>query len=241
MTRKLTAILLAALCCLQATAQIAQPVQTGQTASKEQKVNIARLYEDIEFSAGVMIPVKGKQGDFAMYQLTYGHYFYNGLGFKVGAQYIPELCGSECIMGVPIAFAYRSQLSGYKDALLNGMENMVGTAVFNPQDITDDPRGLLTSFLSGLVSRTEFFVGVTPDCIMGEKDWPQARRFGLTADLGLRLSWRVWRFCLNFTPTFHYRVTNNHGICTSSGWNSSPDFDPSRGFVSLRGGLSFML
>lgn len=238
MTKKLTVILLAALCCLQAPAQIAQ---TEQSVQNKQQVNIARLYKDIEFSAGVMIPVKGNLGSFAMYQLTYGHYYNNGLGFKVGAQYIPEMCDNENIIGVPIAFAYRSQLSGYKDALLNGMENMVGTAVFNPQDITDDPRGLLTSFISGLVSRSEFFVGVTPDFIMGEKDWPQAHRFGLTADLGLRLSWRIWRFCLNFTPAFHYRVTNNHGICTSTGFNSSPSFEPSRGFVSFQGGLSFML
>ena len=237
MTRKILAFLLAALCCLEAAAQIAQTEQLVQT---KQKVNIARLYEDMEFSAGVMIPVKGNQGDFAMYQLTYGHYYYSGLGFRIGAQYIPELCGSECIMGVPIAFAYRTSLSGYKDALLDGMENMVGTAVFHPRDITDDPRGLLTSFLAGLVNRWEFYAGLTPDYIFGEKDWPEARRFGLTADFGIRMSWRIWRFCLNFTPAFHYRVTNNHGIYTSSGYGSSSVFEPSRGFVSFRGGLSYM-
>ena len=238
MTRKILAFLLAALCCLEATAQTIE--DNGITRAK-QKVNISRLYEDIEFSAGVMIPVKGKQGDFAMYQLTYGHYYHNGLGFKIGAQYIPELCGSENIMGVPIAFAYRSPLYGYKDALLNGMESMVGTAVFHPQSVTNDPRGLLASFISGLISRCEFYVGMTPDFIFGGKDWPEAHRFGLTADLGMRLSWRIWRFCLNFTPAFHYRVTNNHGIYTSSGYDAGSYFEPSRGFVSFTGGLSFML
>lgn len=238
MTRKIISILLAALCCLEATAQT---LETDQITQTKQKVDISRLYDDMEFSSGVMIPVKGKQGDFAMFQLTYGHYYYSGLGFKVGAQYVPELCGSKAIMGVPIAFAYRTQLSGYKDALLDGMENMVGTAVFHPQDVTDDPRGLLTSFLSGLVSRWEFYAGVTPDFIFGEKEWSDAHRFGLTADLGMRMSWRIWRFCINFTPAFHYRVTNNHGIYTSSGYGSSSVFEPARGFFSFTGGLSFML
>ena len=239
MTKKLTAILLATLCCLQAPAQTIE--DNGITRAK-QKVNISRLYEDLQFSVGFMAPITQHSSDYAaeaIYELSYGHYNLKGFGFKAGVNYMPEFADCTGIVGVPIAFAYRTNLFGYEDMLINGLEGMVGTAVRNPRATANDPRNLLTSFLTGIVSRYEFFAGVTPDYITGDKDWPDANRFGLTADLGIRFSYRIWRFCLNITPTFHYRFTNN--LCTYRYPGPGYEFQPVRGMFSLSAGLSFML
>ncbi len=239
MIRKTLTLLMAAFCC---TAVSAQTFRSDLTAQEKQKISIARMNEEVEFSVGMIAPLKGNTyGAEIMYELKYGHYNYKGLGFKIAAQYVPELCGSGQVIGVPIAFAYRSNLAGFEDQLLGGLEGMVSSAVFHPEDVANNPRSLIASFISGLVSRYEFFIGVTPDYITGEKEWSDARRFGLTADLGLRFNYRIWRFCLNITPTFHYRFTDNHGIDSSSGYGSVPAMEPSRGFFTLSGGLSFML
>ena len=238
MIRKTISVLLALVCC---TAVSAQTLRSDLTEQERRKADIALLNEEVEFSVGMMGALKSNAyGAEIMYELKYSHYNYKGLGFKIAAQYIPELCGSEQVIGVPIAFAYRSPLAGFEDLLLNGLEGMVSSAVFHPENVADNPQSLIASFISGIVSRYEFFVGVTPDYITGEKEWSDARRFGLTADLGLRLNYRIWRFCLNITPAFHYRFTDNHGLYSFDGYGSSSVFEPSRGFFTFSGGLSFM-
>ncbi len=119
-----------------------------------------------------------------------------------------------------------------------------------------DAGTIFGQFLSGLFNRIEFFAGLTPGYIFGQREEPHGNareehymkinnRFSLAADAGLGLSFRIWRFELSAIPsvryfiTDNYREVNNVSYATPTGTESNFT-DKARSWqFSIQGGLSF--
>lgn len=90
------------------------------------------------------------------------------------------------------------------------------------------------TFLFSFVNRAEFRAGLTPGYIYGDgRTYPSSygvsaggeryfwsgvkgtevsSRFCLTADVGATLSYRIWHFCINLSPEFHYILTDSYRL-----------------------------
>ena len=112
-----------------------------------------------------------------------------------------------------------------------------------------------------LFDRVEFHAGLTPGYVAGksrdmypsyhlgmgywEKTWTEKpSSFSLSADAGLDVCFRIWRFDLKLMPTFHYNITNNYIYHIQEGVRGSDEVlrhtvEPIKWFFTFSGGLSF--
>lgn len=73
------------------------------SATSAQKVHSDN--QDIRFSAGVRIPIENTSAtESEVMSLTYGRYFYNGMGFRTGVQWMFENYDINDYLGVPLYF-----------------------------------------------------------------------------------------------------------------------------------------
>ena len=86
----------------------------------------------------------------------------------------------------------------------------------------------LVTVLMNLFDRIEFHAGLTPGYVAGksrdmypsyhnigmgywEKTWTEKpSSLSLSADAGLNICFRIWRFDLKLMPSFHYNITDNY-------------------------------
>lgn len=180
--------------------------------------------QDIRFSAGVRIPIENTSAmESEVMTLTYGRYNHNGLGFRTGVQWMFENYDINDYLGVPLYFSWRSDKRTFKESVKQGVENAAWGAYHDKFYYNSDPdvQSALGSFFLGLFNRFEFFAGLTPGYVFGhrEKSHGNSReeeymrlnsRFSLSADAGLGLSFRIWRFELSAIPSVHYFITDNY-------------------------------
>lgn len=215
--------------------------------------------DEIFATVGVNVPMyKGMESDVVI-GLHYGHYYPNGVGFRTGFQYIPTVVEIDNNFSVPLAVTYRTG-SRTTSAKLNSAAHGIART-----QMSDEGNALkygLVTFLMNLFDRIEFHAGLTPGYVAGksreiypsyhyrgmdywEKTWTEKpASLSLSADAGLDVSFRIWRFDLKLMPAFHYNLTNNYRYHIQEGTRGSDDVirytvKPIRWFFTFNGGLAF--
>lgn len=209
--------------------------------------------------AGMYTSLNNGSGPDALLGVSYANYSLKGLGFRTGVQYCPEVANVDNWFGLPVSVSWRTPLNGSRRAVQRGLEGLGSYAddIRYGMNSNGNMRDAASSFLINLFSRAEFFAGLTPCWFAGDSEvrdvtyamsgvdvlsyleGPQVNsHFGLTADAGASISFRVWRFCLNLTPAFHYNLVNS--VSDFNSRRSDPT-ENMRWFFSMSFGLSFML
>lgn len=214
---------------------------------------------EIFMTVGADVPMhKGIEGDVTM-GIHYGHYYPNGLGFRAGFQYTPTVADIDNHFGVPLAFTFRTGSRSFSNRLESAAYGSIYSAV---RDGEDGLRGGFFAFLMNMVDRIELHAGLTPGYVSGagreqypsykdyggkywEKTWTEKpRSFSLSADAGMNINFRIWRFDLKIIPAFHYNLTNNYIYHIDKGERGSDriirqETRPIRWFFTINGGLAF--
>ena len=215
--------------------------------------------EEIFATVGVNVPIYKNMESDVVVGLHYGHYYPNGVGFRTGFQYIPTVVDIDNSFSIPLAVTFRTG-SRTKSAKLNSAAH--GIARTQVYDEGDALKYGLATFLMNLFDRIEFHAGLTPGYVAGksretypsyhysglgywEKTWTEKpSSFSLSADAGLDISFRIWRFDLKLMPAFHYNITNNYRYHIQEGVRGSDEVlrttvKPIKWFFTFNGGLAF--
>lgn len=215
--------------------------------------------DEIIATVGVNVPMYKTMESDVIVGLHYGHYYPNGVGFRTGFQYIPTVVEIDNSFSVPLAVTYRTGSRSRSTKLTAAAHGVAGTQVYEEEDIL---KYGLVNFLMNLFDRLEFHAGLTPGYVAGksrdmypsyhnsgmgywEKTWTEKpSSFSLSADAGLGISFRIWRFDLKLMPAFHYNITNNYRYHIQEGVRGSDEVirttvRPIKWFFTFNGGLAF--
>ena len=214
--------------------------------------------DEIFATVGVHVPMyKNMESDMVI-GLHYGHYYPNGVGYRAGFQYIPTVVDIDNSFSIPLAVTYRTGSRTTSAKLNSAAHGVARTQVY---DEGDELKYGLATFLINLFDRIEFHAGLTPGYVAGksrdmypsyrdfgigwEKTWTEKpSSFSLSADAGLDISFRIWRFDLKLMPAFHYNITNNYRYHIQEGIRGSDEVirssvKPIKWFFTFNGGLAF--
>ena len=215
--------------------------------------------DEIFATVGVNVPIYDNMESDVVVGLHYGHYYPNGVGFRAGFQYIPTVVDIDNSFSVPMAITYRTGSRTTSDKLTAAAYGIARIEVYDEDDALKD--GIVT-LLMNLFDRVEFHAGLTPGYVAGksrdmypsyhysgmgywEKTWTEKpSSFSLSADAGLDVCFRIWRFDLKLMPTFHYNITNNYRYHIQERVRGSDEVirytvEPIKWFFTFSGGLSF--
>lgn len=173
-----------------------------------------RLANDIEACIGIQGVPNSNNGVDMRLDLSYGYFFRNGMGFRAGATYTPQMLKVGKAIGAPISFAWRtSDLDrNYDDDQIDYDD--YDSRYMLHQDYPDYVREQMVSgfarFLTHLASSIEVDAGITPGYLSGKR----ADSFYMTGDIGLKTSWRIWRMNLSINPAMHYLLTDKINMGT---------------------------
>lgn len=238
------------------------------TAAAQTKAQIrANMRKDLGAFVGVCSPVRSDAEAGTMLGLTYGRFGYNGLGFRTGFQFTYDMADIDRSFGVPIAFTYRTGSRTTSQRVADGVISAAGSLFESLWWDDDHPvQSAIMSFLVGLFSQMEFFVGVTPGYVAGssqsehvshwgtsfQENWQRTwtektNSFAFTLDGGFCLNYRIGRIDLKVTPAAHYSLTKNYCWHEESGTYDTEggavtehiSTTPLRWFFSATGGLSY--
>ena len=219
------------------------------------QVNSNSYNSEVTLTAGLYAPLTQNNGSDLLLTLSYGHFFYNGLGYTAGIQYVPSVVNVDDILGFPIAVAFRT---GYKDAS-ERFASAAGNAARSARINGGDRQNILANALLGLFNQTQFYLGVTPGYIFGESSkvgWSRTGNLShdefwterksplyLSLDGGIAFNCSIWRFDLRLQPAVHYWLTDNlvthSSVVDEISGPLSDKTSTARWFFSLSGGLSF--
>ena len=214
---------------------------------------------DIGLQVGINVPVSQtvRIGSDMMLGVSYGQFYYNGLGFRTGVQYAASMASINDVIGVPLAFAYRTRSRSADERFQAGATGARDAMVYrHPHGSSEKAASFLGGFLLNLFSEAEFFAGMTPGYIIGPSETPskavgtsrwsdtwveKKHAFSLSLDAGATLNYSIWRFDLKLTPAIHYNLTNNYIYHLSSGEKGEvvDRTTPLRWFFTLNGGIAF--
>lgn len=190
-----------------------------------------------EISAGTGIGTSFRNGSpsDATVWLNYSHYYDRHLGARFGLQYMPSNMNIDDFVALPLAFSVRTGMRTPNDAITYGTlaaMDLLDAFVWGNDNIVAD---MLAAFILTLISRAEAFVGITPGYIFGDSAVSYYSYAGLdgniynashgvlktrslycSADFGVNLSWRIWRFTINLTPAVHWNFLDNFHIYSST-------------------------
>jgi len=225
--------------------------------------NVFAQKRDVGLQVGLNLPMSDKSmvGSDLVMGVSYGQFYYNGLGFRTGFQYAASTASINDVFGVPLAFAYRTRSKSVQERFETGATGARDAVLYSHPYGSGNTAGLLAGFLINLFSDMEFFAGVTPGYIAGASETPSRASWGgswqywedtwvekkyaftMTLDAGMTLNYSIWRFDLKLTPAFHYNLTNNYLYHVSSGEKGTDVIKdgttPVRWFFTLNGGLAF--
>lgn len=204
-------------------AQEAQP--------KKAKFDANRSMENIRADYGLysyLLPEEQPSINSRLLEVTYTRRFWRHLGYRVGAMISPNAGGYSFLAGVPVALDFCPGTMSFGESVGYAAGMSVADAVVDglsghPEDIGSD---ILGNLLLVVFRRVEFYGGVTPAWLRGAE-----KPFACTADLGLVVTIPIWRFGLNFTPAYHYALTQN--VFDANG-------KPVRSIMTLTGGISYL-
>ncbi|MBR5107678.1 MAG: hypothetical protein IK098_06540 [Bacteroidales bacterium] len=203
---------------------------------------------DIGLQVGVNVPVSQTVGigSDMMLGVSYGQFYYNGFGFRAGFQYAASTADINDVIGVPVAFAYRTRAKSTGERFETGAVGARDAMIYRYPRGHGDVADLLGGFLLNLFSDVEFFAGLTPGYILGASEKPfnttwveKKYGFSLSVDAGVGFNYSIWRFDLKLTPAFHYNLTDNYIHHLVAGTTSVDRSTPIRWFFTLNGGLAF--
>lgn len=228
---------------------------------------VADGLQEIRFGVGVRGPVDRSLGwgSSEVIHVSYAHYGQRGLGYRIGAEFMPQNMDVDSYFGVPVAFSARTRARSFSQAVTTGLESAaigaVRDAVYGYEPTASS---ILGDFLLGLFNRAEFFAGLTPGYVAGtnvpmhksyyeavggpatsERVMTVGSRLSLSADAGFSMSFRIWRFHLSFVPAVHYFLTQNYVSIESTDYIVGGDASykvtetPVRFQYSVLGALSF--
>ena len=215
--------------------------------------------DEIIATLGVNVPMYKNMESDVVVGLHYGHYYPNGVGFRAGFQYIPTVVEIDNSFSVPLAVTYRTGSRSRYAKLTAAAHGVARTQVYDEEDVL---KYGLVNFLMNLFDRLEFHAGLTPGYVAGKsrdmypsyhdsgmghwkKTWTEKpSSFSLSADAGLGISFRIWRFDLKLMPAFHYNITNNYRYHIQEGVRGSDEVirttvKPIKWFFTFNGGLAF--
>ena len=215
--------------------------------------------DEVIVTVGANVPMYNSIESDVVIGVHYGHYYINGFGFRTGFQYIPSVADIDNSFSVPLAVTYRTGSRLRSQKLTSAAYAVVRTQA------RDEDRSLkygLVNLLMNLFDRIEFHAGLTPGYVAGKsreiypsyhyistgywgKSWTEKpSSFSLSADAGLNISFRVWRFDLKLMPAFHYNITNNYIYHLQEGVKGSDEVilstvKPIKWFFTFNGGFAF--
>lgn len=216
---------------------------------------------EFSLTAGLNIPMDSGVESGAVYRFNYATYSTNGIGFRAGLQWSPDVADVNNVVGIPLAFVYRTHSRSRQERLATGAYGAAYTAFDSAFRGEKDIYGsVLGALIVNLFSEMEFFFGITPGHIIGdsspvsEASWgssPQVseRRqtvknsaWFLTMDAGFCLNYSLWRVDIKLMPTFHYNFIDSLIYTTSREDGEGvtrTNSTPLRQFISLSIGLSY--
>lgn len=168
--------------------------------------------------------------------LDYAYFFHNKMGFRTGFASITNFEGTKGFYKIPLAFSYRTKAQ--RDYFISSDAGSFGELFFD--------------IILGLMPKhAEYIIGINlgyiePDNNMGmvsyngapfyNEEYLTQHRFFASADAGLRLTYRIYRFGIVFSPSVSYVLTNNFEF--SSEQSSTNGFSPNW-FMNMTIGLSY--
>jgi hypothetical protein len=168
--------------------------------------------------------------------LDYACFFYNKMGIRTGLTSITNFEGTKGFYKVPIAFSYRTKAQ--RDYFISSDADSFGELIFD--------------IILGLMPKhAEYIIGINlgyiePDNNLGMVSYNGAPfynegyltqyRFFASADAGLRLTYRIYRFGIVFSPLVSYVLTNNFEFYSEQ--SSTNGFSPNW-FMNMTIGLSY--
>ena len=215
--------------------------------------------DEIIATVGVNTPMYKNMESDVVIGLHYGHYYPNGVGYRAGFQYIPTVVDIDNSFSIPLAVTYRTGSRTTSAKLNSAAHGIARTQVYDGDNALK--YGIVT-VLMNLFDRIEFHAGLTPGYVAGksrdlnpsyrdfgmgywEKTWTEkSSSLSLSADAGLDISFRIWRFDLKLMPAFHYNITNNYRyhlqkLAKGSDEILSTTVKPIKWFFTFNGGLAF--
>ena len=171
-----------------------------------------KYFYDIGFERGLYIPTGNNNYQSGnSFTLTGGYFFTDKLGVRSGISLITDLDGSDYYWKVPLLFSFRTKT--FQSYYTMADENtLLSDFLFN-------------FFLNLLPKRIELNVGtslgyMTPSDSYSyiyrdgreiiTESFDLSRKFASSLDANLRLSFPIWRFCLNVNMGISYLWTQNY-------------------------------
>lgn len=166
----------------------------------------------------------------------YAYFFHNRMGFRTGLASVFDLEGTQGFYSVPILFSYRSKVQ--KEFYIGGNVDSFGDLLFQ-------------IILALLPKHTEYNIGINIGYINPEnyndlmididglyytEGYRAMSSMLVSADAGLRLTYRIYRFGIVLSPSVSYLITDNFKYYSEYGQDKkfSPDW-----FMKLTFGLSY--
>jgi len=229
---------------------------TAQTADSRKDCN-----DEIFVIAGLNHPMYKMAENDVTVGLHYGHTWHNGLGFRAGFQYVPNVADIDNVFGVPLALCFRAGRRSASERLESGFSAAYDYAGSSGYDDEHAITGAFSGFLLNLFERIEFYAGVMPGYVAGnsssvsQSSWGDGFRysetrwtekpysFSVSLFAGVNLNFRIWRFDLKIMPGFQYNITDNFRMHKTSSdrvaGTSVSSVQPLRWTFLLNGGLAF--
>ena len=227
--------------------------------AQAQKINPESYTRELSGGVGFSTPFSNSYGAYAAYWINYSHYLGRHTGIRLGAQFMPENLEIDNFVSFPVAVSWRTGMRTTSDAYAYGgvlALNLLDAFVWDDDNFFAD---LLAAFVLSLVNRAEVFAGLTPGYIFGESNLLRyyyqtvdgvhlyetsgIRKSGslyMSADAGINLSWRIWRFTINMTPAVHYNVTGNYHSYYANEEIVHQQDTPLRWLFSMNFGLGYL-
>ena len=168
-----------------------------------QRINPDAYGNEVSMGIGLGAAFRGNYGADANFWMNYSMYYNRHLGMRVGMQYMPEFLDKTDFFRFPMALSLRTGTRMVDGGWVYGgllALDLLDTFVWDDENFFADMFAIL---MLSLINRVEFFGGMTPGIVSGDKP------LFCSADAGVNLSWRLWRFTVNLTPSFHYNLTDN--------------------------------
>lgn len=230
-------------------------------------------WNTIRAEYGALIPagtVSNKS--LGLMSLSYTRRYSGRWGWRTGVQYASLDAPVDYYIGLPLSAVYRFRTKSFDGRVQRALDHIGDDLSWNyggdPPDYEKQRmrHSVVDNLFNIFLRRSEFFAGITPGYLLGERAcipsiygmttsdgpiWMETgfqldNRFSFTVDAGATLSIPLWRFSLDISPTVHYLFTNNINENRQSidPKNNTPIGQPTvkpiRWLFTISGGLSFL-
>ncbi len=196
-------------------------------------------FHDISFDYGLFASLNSDEHQNLVgnkYSLQTAHFYTDKLGIRTGISFINDLEGTKKFYEIPIQFVYRTPVD--KSFYIGGTVHSIEDLIFK--------------IILGLIPRqTDLHIGtnlgyIEPDNYLGlssinggsfvQRGFLTEQRFVATADLGLRLNYKIKRFAIVAAPYVSYLITENFRYYSEAGLDHGYK---SKWFMNISIGLAY--